>query len=255
MGKVSSKELHDNAYVLSESQTKKYLQKSEKMLATIRDQYPFVENLEEAACLSDIRKPDQPLMFVNHHFQWMTLYDREEIMGKNCRFLQGRFTNRETVREIRDAIAAGVVKEVEILNYRKDGIPFWNIFTLYPIFKKKGSKEVTHYLAIQRDVTLLKQANKPINQWSPEELVFHFQCLRFPDPLLDEMFERRLTGEQLVEMKRDKIEALIRSKKELAEEAESLLETLLHEIDFLTKDPEYFAQAQKKLREHPKGEA
>ena len=63
----------------------------------------------------------------------MTLYAREEILGRNCRFLQGRHTNRQTVQMIREACQNAQQLDVEILNYRKDGTAFWNRYYTYII--------------------------------------------------------------------------------------------------------------------------
>ena len=80
----------------------------------------------------------------------MTLYSREEIIGKNCRFLQGKYTSKAATAKIRNAIETGREVDVQLLNYRKDGTPFWNNFLLLPVHRKKGSKKVTHFIAIQK---------------------------------------------------------------------------------------------------------
>ena len=56
----------------------------------------------------------------------MTLYTREEVIGRNCRFLQGKYTSAKAVKQIRGAVMNGKQLDVEMLNYRKDGAPFWN---------------------------------------------------------------------------------------------------------------------------------
>lgn len=63
---------------------------------------------------------------MNDNFEKMTLYTREEVLGRNCRFLQGRYTDRAVVSKVREACMKGEQLDVELLNYRKDGVPFWN---------------------------------------------------------------------------------------------------------------------------------
>ncbi len=77
--------------------------------------------------------PDNPIVFANEAFQSLTGYNREEIIGLNCRFLQGPKTDMRQVSRIRDAIAAGEAIDVDLLNYRKDGttsgrhsVPWWH---------------------------------------------------------------------------------------------------------------------------------
>ncbi len=65
-------------------------------------------------------------VYVHDNFEKMTMYSREEVIGRNCRFMQGRYTNKETTRQVREAVEKGEALDVELLNYRKDGSPFWN---------------------------------------------------------------------------------------------------------------------------------
>ena len=74
--------------------------------------------------ITDPRQPDNPIVFANAAFQKLTGYDREEIIGRNCRFLQGPLTDPHAVVEIREAIAAERDLQIDILNYRKDGSSF-----------------------------------------------------------------------------------------------------------------------------------
>jgi PAS domain S-box-containing protein len=78
-----------------------------------------------------------PIVFASDQFLELTGYAREEVLGRNCRFLQGPDTDPKTVQEIRDAIANNREIMVKILNYKKDGKPFWNLFTLAPIQVRK----------------------------------------------------------------------------------------------------------------------
>ncbi len=83
--------------------------------------------------VTDPSQPDNPIIFCNGAVRKLTGYCDDEIIGRNCRFLQGPETDRETVSKIRDSIAAGQDVAVDILNYRKDGSTFWNAVFIRPV--------------------------------------------------------------------------------------------------------------------------
>lgn len=114
------------------------------------------------AALSDLRQPDQPLVYVNPAFEQMTGYSAAEILGRNCRFLQGGEHGQPAVTQIREAIAARRSLTVLLRNYRKDGSPFWNELTLSPLYGLDG--EVSHYVGFQRDATAEQEALRRIAQ-------------------------------------------------------------------------------------------
>ncbi|HEV2528750.1 MAG TPA: EAL domain-containing protein [Thermomicrobiales bacterium] len=99
----------------------------------------------------DMNDPVQSLIEVNPAFERMTGYVRAEVLGRNCRFLQGPETNPESVSAIRAAIAAGREVHTSLLNYRKDGTPFWNELRLAPVLDPQGG--LTHYVGILNDIT------------------------------------------------------------------------------------------------------
>jgi PAS domain S-box-containing protein len=88
--------------------------------------------------LADPHQHDCPIVFANGAFCEMTGYDLAEIVGRNCRFLQGPATDRQAVARIRDAISARWHCTEELLNYRKDGTPFWNALFINPVFDQGG---------------------------------------------------------------------------------------------------------------------
>ncbi|WP_435115955.1 PAS domain-containing protein [Halolamina sp. C58] len=110
-----------------------------------------VEAAAHGITIVDVRADDQPLIYANAGFTRITGYPLGEVLGRNCRFLQGENTDESTVDTIRAAIDAGEPESVEILNYRKDGTPFWNRLDIVPIRDEAG--ELTHYLGLQRDIT------------------------------------------------------------------------------------------------------
>ena len=109
-----------------------------------------------AVCLTDPRLPDDPIVFCNEAFQQLTGYDAEEIVGRNCRFLQGPSTDQEQVGKIRNAIREEKVVVVELLNYRKDGSSFWNTLHLGPIYDDEGV--LRYFFGSQWDVTDIHQS-------------------------------------------------------------------------------------------------
>lgn len=98
---------------------------------------------------------DNPLVYVNDAFLEITGYDRETVLGENCRFLQGPDTDADRVAALRRAIEEPAAATVELLNYRADGTPFWNEVSLTPVHGDDGT--VTHFLGVQRDVTERKR--------------------------------------------------------------------------------------------------
>ena len=91
------------------------------------------------------------IISANQAFQAITGYGEEEIVGKNCKFLQGPQTDPQIVEKIRNALNHGVDFHGEILNYRKDGTIFWNELSISPVFDQE--RQVTHFVAVQRDIT------------------------------------------------------------------------------------------------------
>ena len=101
--------------------------------------------------ITDPAQPDNPIVFLNDAFTKLTGYTRAEVMGKNCRFLQGTATNADDVTRVRNAIARREAIEIDLLNYRKDGSSFWNRLLISPVFDEAG--ELTYFFASQFDVS------------------------------------------------------------------------------------------------------
>lgn len=112
--------------------------------------------------LSDPRRSDNPLVFANQAFLAMTGYAADEIIGRNCRFLQGVGTDMAVVAEVRAAIAERRDFATEILNYRKDGYAFWNALFVSPVYDAAG--ELTYFFASQLDVTRRREAEDNLRQ-------------------------------------------------------------------------------------------
>jgi sigma-B regulation protein RsbU (phosphoserine phosphatase) len=115
-----------------------------------------LESTDEGVVISDCSQPDMPIIYVNNAFTVMTGYAYDEVVGKNCRFLQGAATDTAAAQTIRQAIAAQQSCNVEILNYRKDGTLFWNQLSVTPV--RDGEGNTTHFIGIQSDITRRRDA-------------------------------------------------------------------------------------------------
>jgi PAS domain S-box-containing protein len=100
--------------------------------------------------VTDARAPDNPIVWVNEAFLNLTGYRLEELQGRNCRLLQGPGTDPADVDRIRHAVATARPVSVELLNYRKDGTPFWNAMTVTPVHDAQG---LAYFFASQTDTT------------------------------------------------------------------------------------------------------
>jgi len=101
--------------------------------------------------LSDPDQPDNPLVYANAAFERVTGYDRNEIIGYNCRFLHADDRDQPGLDEVRKAIADQRETTVMLRNYRRDGELFWNRFTVRPLTDREG--RMVYFLGIQYDVT------------------------------------------------------------------------------------------------------
>jgi PAS domain S-box-containing protein len=109
-----------------------------------------IEACPVSISIADAVRPGQPLLYVNPSFSRITGYALYEVIDRNPRFLQGPDTDPNALRKIAEGLAARVPVTVELLNYRKDGTPFWNELTVAPLIR---NGQVIAYIGVQRDVT------------------------------------------------------------------------------------------------------
>lgn len=109
-----------------------------------------------------ITGPDQLILSSNPAFTAITGYSQQEILGENCKFLRGPATDPITVDAIRHSIKTANEFHGVILNYRKDGTPFWNELSISPVHDAEG--RITHFIAVIRDVTDRIQVAKELNE-------------------------------------------------------------------------------------------
>jgi PAS domain S-box-containing protein len=110
----------------------------------------------------DARLPDNPTIFVNPAFEKMTGYSAQEVLGKNCRFLQGQENAQVGLQSLRQALKSGSSCKVILRNYRRDGSPFWNELNISPIQDDQG--QLTHFIGIQQDVSARIQSEESLKE-------------------------------------------------------------------------------------------
>jgi diguanylate cyclase (GGDEF)-like protein/PAS domain S-box-containing protein len=114
-----------------------------------------ISQLGQGMVLADARLPGMPITFANSAFLELTGYEIDEVLGRNCRFLQGPDTDRHVVQQISKALNDQEDVSVELLNYRKDGTWFWNRLFISPVFSQDG--QLTHFVGLQTDITELRK--------------------------------------------------------------------------------------------------
>ena len=110
-----------------------------------------VESVANGICIVDMQRDDHPIVYVNPAFEQMTGYAAHEVIGRNCRFLQGPARDEAAMDEIHEALRTEQPVQVVLKNYRKDRTPFWNELRLSPVRDDGGA--LRHYVGIQNDVS------------------------------------------------------------------------------------------------------
>ena len=113
--------------------------------------FAAIEMTRMPMILADPNLDDTPIVFANKAFLDLTGYEEAEILGRNCRFLQGAETDRTSVAELRAAVENKQSIAIELLNYRRDGSPFWNAVFIGPVYDTAG--KLLYFFASQLDVT------------------------------------------------------------------------------------------------------
>ncbi len=144
--------------------------------------------------LTDPTAPDNPIVQANAAFLQLTGYGPDEILGRNCRLLQGRGTDRAAAAAIGRAVASGRGTSVDILNYRRDGTAFWNALTISPIADATG--RLRYFLGIQQDIGQRASGDRGL---TPDFIALIAHELRNPmTPILMQVQRlARLAGEPL----------------------------------------------------------
>ncbi|MGA9288854.1 MAG: PAS domain-containing protein [Anaerobacillus sp.] len=117
-----------------------------------------IEYVDTGVVITDPELPDNPIVYSNYGFEKLSGYSSEEIIGKNCRFLQGTDTDASAISQIRSAIEKQEKIKIEIKNYRKNGEAFWNELQIYPVYFE--SEHQTYFVGVQQDVSKRKDAEE-----------------------------------------------------------------------------------------------
>jgi diguanylate cyclase (GGDEF)-like protein/PAS domain S-box-containing protein len=126
-----------------------------------------IESCSNGIAITDATVADNPIIYVNPSFERITGYSRDELIGKNCRFLQGSDTDTAAAKQLRIAIEEGRESQVILRNFRKDGTPFWHELSIAPVYNSR--RHLTHFIGVQTDIT--------DRQRSEEELFLNSQAL------------------------------------------------------------------------------
>jgi len=124
----------------------------------MRLQSRAMESSVNGILIADARASDMPLIYVNPAFESITGYSADEVLGRNCRFLQGDDRVQPGLEEIRAVLHEQRAGKALLRNYRKSGELFWNDLTLAPVRNSDG--EVTHYIGVSNDITGHKRAEQ-----------------------------------------------------------------------------------------------
>jgi diguanylate cyclase (GGDEF)-like protein/PAS domain S-box-containing protein len=117
-----------------------------------------VESTRTGVLITDANQPDNPIVYANPAFERITGYSTEEVLGRNCRFLQRHDSDQPALEEVREAIREGRECRVVVRNYRKNGALFWQELSISPVRDDHG--RITHFVGIQDDVTDRKLAEE-----------------------------------------------------------------------------------------------
>ena len=110
-----------------------------------------IQQSQHCFVITDPSLQDNPIIFASNDFLSLTGYTKEEVLGRNCRFLQGSETNREKVESIRKGLAGGEDITVTMVNYTSDGTPFWN--KLFIAALRDSQNNIVNYIGVVAKVS------------------------------------------------------------------------------------------------------
>jgi len=136
---------------------------------------PFLDQAIAASvngiCITDATGPDNPILYVNPAFERLSGYTAAEVVGRNCRFLQGPDRDQDAVATLRAAIRAGAPCQVVLRNYHKDGALFWNELYVSPVHDASGG--LLAFIGVQNDITARTELERQIADDHFHALVAH----------------------------------------------------------------------------------
>jgi two-component system cell cycle sensor histidine kinase/response regulator CckA len=140
-----------------------------RMETGLKLQQRALEEITEGILFTDPTQPDNPIVYVNPAFERLTGYRAGEVIGKNCRLLQGPKTDPVAVGKLRRAVEQRRPAAVELLNYRADGTPFWNAVSIAPLHDDQG--RVTNFVGVQVDMTQRRALEERVRQTQKMEAI------------------------------------------------------------------------------------
>ncbi|MFM9154263.1 MAG: PAS domain-containing protein [Methylocystis sp.] len=126
----------------------------------------ILDSCVNGVTLTDPDLEDAPIVYANKAFEDMCGYPKEEIVGRNCRFLQGKDRDQPEIDKLRQAIKKGEAVEVTLRNYKKDGVLFYNRLDIKPLLDDRGN--IVYYLGVQYDITDQVNAKQEIEKLSQQ---------------------------------------------------------------------------------------
>lgn len=192
----------------------------------------LLDQANDGIVLSDPHLADNPLVYVNQAFLKMTGYTEDEVLGRNCRFLQGDTSTQESVQVVHDAIHKREPVLVTLKNYRKDGSEFYNELSVSPIFDNDGS--ILYFLGVQKDVTLEHERNASRDSFV--SLVAH-QLKSYPNAILWSSEELK-DSKNLSETERDMVQTIRSTSTAMDETIKTLLNITRLQLGTFICNPE-----------------
>jgi len=122
-----------------------------------------VEAARNGICITNPRMADNPIVYVNDAFLEFTGYKCEQVLGRNCRFLQRDDRDQFALESIREALRLETSITTVLRNYRRDGSLFWNELTLSPVHDQSG--RLINFVGVQNDISARKDAEKRVSEF------------------------------------------------------------------------------------------
>nr|AML77489.1 putative LOV domain-containing protein [Apocynum androsaemifolium] len=157
-----------------------------------------LDELNDSFVITDPCISGHPIVYASSGFLKMFGYSKDEVIGKNGRMFQGPKTSRRSVMEIREAIREEKAIQVSMLNYRKDGTPFWMLFHMCPVYSKEDGK-VAHFLGVQ--VPILGKLRRSGSEVVRNGLNFCEDGNKFPETVFG-CCRREVTSDTVMELRR-----------------------------------------------------
>ncbi|SEI08717.1 PAS domain S-box-containing protein [Halobacillus karajensis] len=125
-----------------------------------------IDHVGAGVVITDPEQDDNPLIYCNQGFEELTGYKAEEVLGRNCRLLQGEETDPKHVDHVREGLANRKPVKVEMKNYRKDGTVFWNELHIFPVYI--AQMDQTYFVGVQKDVSQRREQEELLGHYLSE---------------------------------------------------------------------------------------